>query len=247
LQCVAVCCSVLQCVAVRCSVLQCDAVCCSVMQCDAVCCSALHLILTALGTFALSLSVIDTGPSHIIHTNQSRRTPFFLNTRAIWVVFQLHMSESRHTYERVMSHTTFSKYARILRYAMAQSQLNESIQLMSHHVTSPATSHMRESCHAPLFPNTHETCVNTREICIAPWPSHTWTIHITSHVTHMKETCHAPHVLKTREICVAPWPNRRWKLHMDSTSHLWDVMSHVWKSHVTYEWGMSHMDESRHI
>jgi len=77
--------------------------------------------------------------------------------------------------------------------------------------------------------------------------SHTWM----SHVTHMNQTCHTHEwdMSHTRMRHVTPWPSV-WK--RSAVAWLGAIplrrcfTCHIWMSHITYEWVMSRMRESRH-
>ena len=105
-------------------------------------------------------------------------------------------------------------------------------------------SHMNKSCH--VWMSTQADCHVTHSWLL--WMSpHRWSCHISMSLATHGSAHTEDHVTKwmgaMNELTQMVHMNERTQIVM---SHI-NVSCHVWMSHVTYEWVMSHMIESCHI
>jgi len=171
------------------------------------------------------------------------------------------MDSSCHAYERVMSHIWMSHvtYERVMPHMDESCHAYERVmsRLWTSHVT-----HMNDD----MYDMTSSICQTT---CSYAWQDSficgmtrsfvTWRIHICD-VTHSCVMCDMTRLCAWQDsfICGMTRSIVTWRIHMCDVTHsfVWqmkEVMSYMnescqtWMSHVTHQWGTSHMRESLDI
>jgi len=163
------------------------------------------------------------------------------------------MNESCHTYEWVMSHIWMSHVTHMneschewirhvgthLNICAVLSELK--CEWVMSYIWMSHVTNMNESCHVwtkhtPLhlhYPLRPTHCNNTLQ-------QHTATTHCNNTLQQHTATTHCNNTLQQHTSALSTWTAYiSHATHMNESCHTYEwVMSHIWMSHVTYEWGM---------
>jgi len=178
---------------------------------------------------------------HVTRVNESRHMYQWVMSH-IWVMSQIWMSHVTHMDEACHTWMGYVTRRCVLRHVTHMNEACHTYEWGMSHIWMRHVTHMDEACHTYEWGMSHIWMGRVTRRCVL------------RHVTHMNEACQISEwVMSHYWWVMSHTRNRRFKYEWDWMRHgpdwavAFSVVSHVWKSHVTYHWFMSRVSESCHV